>query len=66
MLLIEIDNEVECWPYLTHCSRIDRYPNFIALDFSHFSWLIPNGDNQNMKENFNFDGEFLKNFKICI
>ena len=31
-----------------HCSRIDRYPNFIALDFFHFSWLIPNGDNQNM------------------
>ena len=21
----------------THCSRVDRYPNFIALDFFHFS-----------------------------
>ena len=32
----------------SHCSRIDGYPNFIALDFFHFSWLIHNWDNQNM------------------
>ena len=41
-ILIELDMKP------SHCSRVDRYPNFIALDFFHFSWLIPNGDNQNV------------------
>ena len=32
----------------THCSRVTRYPSFIAQDFFHFSTLIHNGDNLNM------------------
>ena len=32
----------------THCSRITRYPSFIAQDLFHFSTLIHDGDNLNM------------------
>jgi hypothetical protein len=50
---------------ISYCSRITRYPSFIAQDFFHFSTLIHNGHNLNMKENLMFHGEFLKKVKIC-
>ena len=51
--------------YIAHCSRITRYPSFIAQDFFHFSTLIHNGDNLNMYENLRFHGEFLRKLKKC-
>ena len=38
----------------THCLRIDRNSNFIYWDFFHFTSVIHNGDNLNMKENLRF------------
>ena len=43
--LDKVDSRADLFP---QCSRIDGYPNFIAHDFFNFSWLIHNGDNQNM------------------
>ena len=51
--------------YLSQCSRINHYPNFIAQDFFHFSSFIHNGDNLNMYENLSFHGEFLRKLKNC-
>ena len=49
----------------THCSRINRYGNFISWDFFHLSSFIHNGDNLDMQENLRFYGEILRNLKIC-
>jgi hypothetical protein len=44
--------------HFAHCSRINRYGNFISWDLFHFSSFIHNGDNLNMQENLRFHGEF--------
>ena len=56
---------VTCIYAPSHCSRINRYVNFISWDFFHLSSFIHNGDNLDLQEKIKFHGEILKNLRFC-